>query len=57
MTLKTITREEANLTTWLLSQVALLEQNGKKVATLELVYDGINGGTGINLAFETSVED
>ncbi|EMB2321423.1 hypothetical protein ACN1NW_000380 [Acinetobacter baumannii] len=51
--MKTITREEANLTTWLLGQVNLVEsQTGRKVQTLELTYDGTTGGTGINLVLE-----
>jgi len=53
MNMKTITREEANLTTWLLGQVNLVEsQTGRKVEALELTYDGATGGTGINLVLE-----
>ncbi|MBF6813639.1 hypothetical protein HN283_14015 [Acinetobacter baumannii] len=51
--MKTITREEANLTTWLLGQVGLVEsQTGRKVEKLELTYDGITGENGINLILE-----
>ena len=53
MALKTVTREEANLTNWLLSQIAMLEQQtGKKITTLELAYDGTTGESGINLVLE-----
>lgn len=55
MALKKITREEANLTTWLLGQISLLEQqSGKKVTALDLAYEGQSGGTGINLQFEAA---
>ncbi|WP_171194810.1 hypothetical protein [Acinetobacter sp. A47] len=55
MALKKITREEANLTTWLLGQISLLEQqSGKKVTALDLSYEGQSGGTGINLQFEAT---
>ena len=52
MTLKMVTPEEANLITWMLSQVQLLEsRTGKKISTLELAYDGETGGTGIDLQY------
>ncbi|EHU1449490.1 hypothetical protein A1Z81_RS09810 [Acinetobacter baumannii] len=51
--MKTITREEANLTTWLLGQVSLVEsQTGRKVEKLELTYDAVTGENGINLILE-----
>lgn len=54
MALKTITREEGNLTTWLQNQIALLEQqSGKKISILELKYESSGVGTEINLQFET----
>ncbi|WP_151708793.1 hypothetical protein [Acinetobacter brisouii] len=49
--MKVITRQEANLTTWLLSQVSLLEsQTGKSIQSLELTYSP-EGGVGVDLVF------
>lgn len=49
--MKVITRQEADLTTWLLSQVSLLEsRTGKQIQHLELAYSPTDG-VGVELTF------
>lgn len=49
--MKVITRQEANLTTWLLSQISLLEQqSGKQVQSLDLAY-APDGNVSVDLVF------
>lgn len=49
--MKLISKEEANLITWLNGQVGLIEStSGKKVEKLELIYT--TEGTGVNLEFK-----
>ena len=49
--MKLVSKEEANLITWLTGQVSLIESTtGKKVEKLELAYT--TEGTGVNLEFK-----
>lgn len=49
--MKLVSKEEANLITWLGGQVSLIESTtGKKVEKLELAYAA--EGTGVNLEFK-----
>lgn len=55
MAIVTVTRQESNLTNWMLSEVALVEsQSGRKISALTLVYnvdgDG-NSVVGVDLKY------
>ncbi len=53
----TVSKDEANLISWFVGQVNLIESiNGKKISKLELTYDSA-GETGVSLEYAETKEE